>query len=196
MQIIDNKLESILEQPHIAKPLQAFSDMLLQWAKIHNLTGIKDSKSLQEQIYDSLLPINFLQPFSTCIDIGSGAGFPALMLACYYSSSTFYLLEPRKKRVSFLENAIINMGLKNVKVIADYSYNIKGLKGDLITSRAVCKSDILVRDSKHLLAQNGYYLLYKGTNTSNEANLLCDMNVKTFNHLYRTYIYACFAKTA
>lgn len=192
MQIIDDVVKTILTQPNMASPLQAFSNILLQWAKIHNLTGIKDSVSLQEQIYDSLLPITFLQPFQTCIDIGSGAGFPALMLACYYSDSIFYLLEPRKKRVSFLENAIINMGLKNVRVIADYSYNVKGLQGDLITSRAVCKSDILVRDSKHLLAENGYYLLYKGTHTSNEADLLCDMNVKTFSRIYRTYIYACF----
>ena len=192
MQIIDNKLESILAQPQIASKLQAFSNILLQWAKIHNLTGMKDSVSMQQQIYDSLLPTTFLQPFSTCIDIGSGAGFPALLLACYYPNSTFYLLEPRKKRVSFLENAIISMNLKNVRVIANYSYNIQELQGDLITSRAVCKSDILVRDSRHLLATNGHYLLYKGTNTADEVKLLCDMSVKTFTYIHRTYIYASF----
>lgn len=187
-----NKLQAILAQPKIAAKLQAFGDILLQWAKIHSLTGIKDSVSMREQIYDSLMPATFLQPFKTCIDIGSGAGFPALILACYYCESNFYLLEPRKKRVSFLENAIIKMGLENAKVIADCSYNVKNLKGDLITSRAVCKSDVLVRDSVHLLAENGHYLLYKGTNTSSEARLLYNMNVETFNHAYRTYIYANF----
>lgn len=192
MQIEINKIQDLITNSHISKPLQAFSKILFQWSRIHNLTSIKDSISLQEQIYDSLIPTTFLQPFQTCIDIGSGAGFPALLLACYYPQNIFYLLEPRKKRVSFLENAIIQMQLKNVKVIANYSYNVKEIQGDLITSRAVCKSDILIKDSKHLLSTNGHYLLYKGTHTANEVNLLCDMNIETFKYLNRTYIYANF----
>ncbi len=192
MQQINYDIQTIITQPHIAQPLQAFSDILLQWAKIHNLTGIKDSKALQHQIYDSLLPITFLQPFHTCIDIGSGAGFPALILACYYQKNAFYLLEPRKKRASFLENAISHMQLTNVKVIANYSYNVTEIQGDLITSRAVCQSDILVHNSKHLLASNGHYLLYKGTNTAHEATSLHGMQTQVFRHAHRTYIYACF----
>lgn len=185
-------IQNIISQPHISKPLESFSNILLQWANIHNLTAIKDSKDLYSQIIDSLLPISFLKPFHTCIDVGSGAGFPALILACYYTDSKFYLLEPRKKRVSFLENAIISMGLSNVKVIADYSYNVKNIKGDLISSRAVCRSDILLRDSRHLLESMGNYLLYKGTNTINEKNLLQGMQTQTFKNENRVYIYANF----
>lgn len=193
-------LDSALTQPHIAKPIQEFCTILGQWAKIHNLTSIHDSHSLQVQIQDSLLPIAFLQPFHTCIDVGSGAGFPALLLACYYRQSAFYLLEPRKKRVSFLENAIARMGLTNVSVIGDYSYNVRGIQGDLISSRAVCQSDILVQGSRHLLAPNGAYLLYKGTDTASESKLLSDMSVAAFSHSLfgseaahrRTYLYARF----
>ena len=185
-------IQNIISQPHISKPLESFSNILLQWANIHNLTAIKDSKDLYSQIIDSLLPISFLKPFHTCIDVGSGAGFPALILACYYTDSKFYLLEPRKKRVSFLENAIISMGLSNVKVIPDYSYNVKNIKGDLISSRAVCRSDILLRDSRHLLESMGNYLLYKGTNTINEKNLLQGMQTQTFKNENRVYIYANF----
>ena len=192
MQHINYDIQAIISQPHMAKPLERFSNILLQWAKIHNLTAIKDSKELYHQIVDSLLPISFLKPFHTCIDIGSGAGFPALILACYYTDSKFYLLEPRKKRVSFLENAIISMGLSHVKVIADYSYNVKNIQGDLISSRAVCRSDILVRDSRHLLGSSGHYLLYKGTNTANEKDLLDDMQTQVFTNTNRAYIYASF----
>lgn len=192
MQHINYDIQAIISQPHMAKPLERFSNILLQWAKIHNLTAIKDSKELYHQIADSLLPISFLKPFHTCIDIGSGAGFPALILACYYTDSKFYLLEPRKKRVSFLENAIISMGLSHVKVIADYSYNVKNIQGDLISSRAVCRSDILVRDSRHLLESGGHYLLYKGTNTANEKDLLDDMQTQVFTNTNRAYIYASF----
>ncbi|MCI5785893.1 MAG: 16S rRNA (guanine(527)-N(7))-methyltransferase RsmG [Helicobacter trogontum] len=193
MQSIDYDIKAIISQPRMAKPLESFSKILLQWAKIHNLTAIKDSKVLYHQIVDSLLPIFFLKPFHTCIDIGSGAGFPALILACYYTESQFYLLEPRKKRVSFLENAIVSMGLSHVKVIADYSYNVRDLQGDLISSRAVCRSDILVHDSKHLLESNGHYLLYKGTNTAHEIDLLSNMQTQTFTSTNRTYIYAKFS---
>ena len=73
-----------------------------------------------------------------------------------------------------------------------YSYNVKNIQGDLISSRAVCRSDILVRDSRHLLESGGHYLLYKGTNTANEKDLLDDMQTQVFTNTNRAYIYANF----
>lgn len=190
MQEISFNLYNFLEQNNLSNQINIFSDLLLRWNKIHNLTGIKDKHSLELQLQDSLLPTTFLQSFCTCIDVGSGAGFPALILACYYQQAEFYLLEPRLKRASFLENAVCAMGLKNVKVITDFSYNINHIQGDLITSRAVCESALLIKQSKHLLYPFGYYLLFKGQKSAKEYLQLQDFKTNLFYHQQRIFFYA------
>lgn len=175
--------------PNIIKSLEVFTNLLLRWGKIHNISGAKDRKAIQAQIEDSLLPINFLLPFQTCIDIGSGAGFPALILACCYPKSQFYLLEPRIKRIAFLENAILTMGIHNVKIIPKFSDHVHDIKADLITSRAVCNSSTLIQKSQHLLVDSGYYLLFKGTNTADEHKTINGLRTQIFTHHQRTFIY-------
>lgn len=70
--------QAYIQQKGILKSLEMFVDLLLHWGKVHNLSGAKEKDSIWKQIKDSLLPISFLQDFRTCIDIGSGAGFPLL----------------------------------------------------------------------------------------------------------------------
>jgi 16S rRNA (guanine(527)-N(7))-methyltransferase RsmG len=56
------------------------------------------------------------RPAERWLDVGSGAGFPGLVLACCYPDSTFTLLEPHKRRAGFLELTASQMGLANVRV--------------------------------------------------------------------------------
>lgn len=173
------------------KIIESYTDLLAQWSKIHNLTGAKNLDSINKEIFDSLLPIAFLKPFKTCIDIGSGAGFPGVVLAIFYPNSFFYLLEPRTKRAAFLQHIKVELKLENIEVISDFSYNIHNIKGDLITSRAVCNSSLLIKNSLHLLEKNGYYLLFKGENSINESKSLNDFNIEIFKRDKRFFIYAC-----
>ncbi len=170
--------------------IATFSDLLMRWGRVHNLVGSTDYDSIKRNVNDSMLPISFLQPFDTCIDIGSGAGFPALILACFYPSSFFYLLEPRSKRVSFLNYALINMKLKNAKVIAKYSYDVYDIKADLISSRAVCRADKLIEQSRHLLNNGGRYLLFKGSDSERESHILNDFDSQIIKYDKRVFIYA------
>ncbi len=188
LNMINFNVDSIIKQEHMKFKLQVFTNLLIKWAKVHNLTGSNNLDSITNQIQDSLMPISFLKPFKICIDIGSGAGFPALMLACHYSQSKFYLLEPRAKRVAFLENAVIQMELDNVIIIQDFSYNVSDIKADLITSRAVCQSYKLMQDSQHLISLNGYYLLFKGSNTISEIDGLPNTTT-IFKNNQRLYAY-------
>ena len=64
------------------KEFELFASLLLEWNKSHNLTGSKDIKEVFLQIQDSIKPLEFLpKGFKTVLDIGSGAGFPAIPMA-------------------------------------------------------------------------------------------------------------------
>ncbi|RDU71269.1 16S rRNA (guanine(527)-N(7))-methyltransferase RsmG [Helicobacter aurati] len=176
-------------KPSCISTLLDFSQLLLHWNAIHNLTGATNQQAIESHIDDSLYPVRFLRAFSVCVDIGSGAGFPAIPLACYYPDSYFYLIEPRRKRVAFLEYAVLSLDLRNVRIIADFSYNVSSITADLITSRAVCKSDVLIAQSKHLLAGQGNYLLFKGKDSIDECRDIMNYKLDTFHYKRRIYAY-------
>lgn len=170
--------------------IESYASLVLKWSKIHNITGAKNLDSIYKEIRDSLIPSAFLRPFQNCIDVGSGAGFPAVLLSFLYKDSFFYLLEPRAKRFAFLQYVKSELKLQNIEVINNFSYNISNIKADLITSRAVCESKKLIKDSIHLLAQNGYFLLFKGEKSIHEYKHLTDLNIQIFKDKTHFFIYA------
>lgn len=69
-------------------------------------------------VLDSLNPISlFADPPGTALDVGSGAGFPGIPLAIVWPKTRWYLVESREKKAGFLEKAVRELGLGNVKVI-------------------------------------------------------------------------------
>ena len=169
--------------------LEGFASLLAQWGRIHNLTAVADLESIRDNIESSLYPTNFLLPFNTCVDVGSGAGFPALPLACHYEDSFFYLLEPRKKRAAFLNHVICQLELKNAKVIAEFSHKVRGIKANLLTSRAVCSGEGLLDKSRHLVREDGKYLLFKGEKSLSESLAIKGYDTKVFSHKQYKYVY-------
>lgn len=149
------------------KKFEIFCDELLKWNKIHNLTGYKTKDLVFENIFDSIYPLKFINDFKSAIDIGSGNGFPAILLAIEKIESKFYLVEPNNKKVAFLNYIVIMLDLPNVEILKCRFEDLKRFKVDLITSRALFSSDKLVEMSKDFLNDNGYVLFYKGSNESN-----------------------------
>lgn len=169
-----------------------FINELLKWNKIHNISKFKDEEDMKYQMQDSVAPLKFINDFKICIDIGSGAGIPAIFMALQNSQKKFYLLEPRKKCVSFLTFIKSELELKNVEIIPNFSFDIKELKADLIISRSVCNIDKLIKGSIHLLQNNGYYLFYKGSNYEDELREATAYiaNLRVFNgDRFRKYVY-------
>jgi 16S rRNA (guanine527-N7)-methyltransferase len=167
--------------------LNRYKNLILQWNKVHNLTGKSDFLQLDNNIKDSLYPVNFLDDFLTCLDIGSGAGFPAIPLAIYYKMAHFTLVEPRVKRASFLQVVKTDLNLLNVTIINDKVQNIKNNPYDLIVSRAVAKSEALINLSSHLADKTTKYLFYKGQNVDKEIS-----NIKNYQIVAqqnRNYLY-------
>ena len=97
---------------------------LMKWSRRINLIAreTKEEQAIEVHFLDSLTLLPLLQPAESrvhLLDVGTGAGFPGLALACALPEARFTLVEPRQKRVSFLRHAVRTLGLVNTEVVAD-----------------------------------------------------------------------------
>ncbi|WP_027326782.1 16S rRNA (guanine(527)-N(7))-methyltransferase RsmG [Helicobacter pametensis] len=168
---------------------QHYKALLLKWNKTHNLSGAKNETEVDENIKDCLYPLEFIAPFANALDIGSGCGFPAIPLAIALPQSMFYLTEPRKKRASFLQMLCFELKLDNVCVFPTLVQDAKIPSSiDLITSRAVAQTPLLIQISRHLLNPWGAFLFYKGSNLLHEGEEIGDNEIFT-SPSNRVYFY-------
>lgn len=150
--------------------LENYTQMLISWNTIHNLSGAKDYKNIQKNIESSLDPLNKIDLSNKhlLLDIGSGNGFPAIPLHIALKIPTI-LCEPNAKKASFLQNIKATLRLKNLNI---QRKKIESLKlenpPDLITSRATFTTEILLEKCKHCIKQETTLLLYKGSNVQSE----------------------------
>ena len=148
--------------------LENFASLLHEWNQIHNLTGAKTVDAIYVNIVDSLFPLTFIDKPKTLLDVGTGAGFPGLVLAMAFPSTEVVLAEPLKKRVSFLKYAAIDLALTNVKVEAKRVEFVEHDAFALITSRAVTNTRLLLDLTKEISDAKTQYLFYKGSRVFDE----------------------------
>ncbi len=157
--------------------LETFTTTLLEYNKTHNITGLKNKSEIKKNIQDAIFPIKYLHDIKIAIDIGTGAGFPGLILAMAMPDTFFYLVEPRVKRSAFLHLIKAKCKLKNIKIINDRIENIKPFKVDLITSRAVADTNLLIKLSKDFISKDTVLLFYKGESVEKELNKKFSYNI-------------------
>ena len=165
----------LLEQCGLTKEqismFDKYRDILLEWNQKFNLTAITDFDEIEEKhFYDSFVLTNFF-PINnmTLLDVGSGAGFPGIPLAIVDPTLHVTLLEANGKRVTFLKEAVKQLGLTNVEIIQGRAEELKTReKYDIVTARAVKELNILVEISFHLLKVHGVFIAYKGSNAKEE----------------------------
>ncbi len=156
--------------------IQKFKELVVSYNEKINLTSITESHEFDvKHIEDSLLPSKVVD-FNNkkVMDIGSGAGFPGIPLAIYYSTSTFYLVEPTLKRCNFLNIVKEELGLENVKVINKRAEDLDKKEFndfDLVVSRAVSDLRILLELSIPYLKVGGKLIAYKGDKAEEEIKL-------------------------
>jgi 16S rRNA (guanine527-N7)-methyltransferase len=160
--------EGIKLESEIITKLELFASLLNEWNQIHNLTGAKNIDAIYANIVDSLYPLTFIEKPKTLLDVGTGAGFPGLVLAIALPDTKVVLAEPLKKRVSFLKYAAINLNLQNVKVEAKRVEQVEYDAFDLITSRAVTNTKLLLDLTKEISNSLTEYLFYKGSRVFDE----------------------------
>lgn len=158
--------------PHLpetlADQLERYRDLLLQWNRVHNLSGYKDAATIEHYLYDALYPVTFLPPVRSAMDIGTGAGFPGLILAMAMPQTAWTLVEPLQKRAGFLQFAKATLGLHNVTVAARRVEQLPQTRFDLITSRAVTDTAMLLNLSAPFRDDDTMLLFYKGENVYDE----------------------------
>jgi len=145
-----------------------FTALLLEWNKIHNLTGAKSPLEVEKNIDDSLYPTTFIDTPTSILDVGTGAGFPGLVLAVAYPNARTVLCEPRKKRASFLKYVAMELELSNVEVVKKRVEDYSAKPFGLISSRAVTDTQMLLKLTKHLQNSETQYLFYKGEHLFSE----------------------------
>ena len=184
-------LKATLSQDNITLPdnffynVQKYKEHLFKWNKVHNLTGAKDEKTIDEFIYDAVFPISFLPPAKTLLDIGTGAGFPGMILAFALPQTEVTLVEPLAKRASFLQFIKADLKLLNVRVVKKRVQQMDSKIFDIVTSRAVTDTKMLLDLSKNFRDNNSKLLFYKGERVYDEVDAsLKHRVIKTKNRHY------------
>ena len=147
--------------------LETYYNFLIEYNKNVNLTRIVDKEEVYlKHFYDSLTLIKVIdlnQELSLC-DVGTGAGFPGMVLAIVFPNLSVTLVDSLQKRIIFLEELINKLGIKNVKTvharIEDYAKDNRE-KYDIVTSRAVANLRVLSEISIPLVKVGGYFIPMK-----------------------------------
>ena len=143
--------------------LKQYVDLLERWNKIYNLTAVREVKDMIPlHIFDSLVVANLIKG-DNCLDVGSGAGLPTIPLAILQPERQFTALDTNGKKTRFIQQAVIELGLKNVSVVQSRVEDWKpDVKFDAIISRAFASIHDFVHSSSRHLAEKGALYAMKG----------------------------------
>lgn len=149
--------------------LNEYYKALVEWNKKINLTSITDEKDVYlKHFYDSLTlfkEYDLTKDISLC-DVGTGAGFPGIVLKIVFPNLKITLVDSLQKRLKFLDYVIKQLDLKDVELVherMEYYSKQNEEKFDIITSRAVAKVKILVEISFKALKISGHLILMKAS---------------------------------
>lgn len=152
------------------KQLEIIYDTLIETNKTMNLTRITTKEDVYlKHFYDSLTlaKIYDLSKAETLCDVGTGAGFPGLILKIFYPNLKITLIDALLKRVNYLNNLIEKLNLKDIKAYHIRAEDLikQGKKYDIVTARAVASLPKLLSWTMPLVNDKGSFLVMKGNIT-------------------------------
>jgi 16S rRNA (guanine527-N7)-methyltransferase len=139
----------------------------------HAPTTVRDpATALDAHVADALvgLEIDAVGAAGRLADLGSGAGFPGLVLAAARPQAAVTLVEANGRKCAFLEGAVGAMGLENVAVVGERVESWRAGIGtqDVVTARAVAPLNVLVEYAAPLLREGGTLVVWKGRRDAGE----------------------------
>lgn len=166
------QLDLVVEAEQQQKLMQ-YLGLLKKWNRTYNLTAIdKTEQMVSHHLLDSLAVLAYLKA-GRWLDVGSGAGLPGLVLAIMRPNWEFELLDSNSKKCSFIQQVIIELNIKNVRVTCARVPGWKKIeKFDGIISRAFAGLEKLVISTRHLLLQKGVWVAMKGMLSDQELRQL------------------------
>ena len=135
---------------------------------------------ISHHLLDSLTLLPYVKDVSTLMDVGSGGGMPGIPTAICRPDLQITLLDANTKKTTFLQQAVIELGLKNVTVASGRVEALNDVKVDVVTSRAFAELHDFIDLTKHLLNDNGYWAAMKGVYPYEELE-----NVPDFVEVYQ-----------
>lgn len=159
------KDRNILLTPQMAEQLEEYARYLKEYNEKINLTAITEYEEiLDKHFYDSLLAAT--EPLSgTLVDVGTGAGFPGVVLKIVFPELKVILVEPLQKRCIFLESLIERLKLKEIEVVRDRGeeYSLKYREEyDYVTARAVTSVNKLIEICGTMVKKDGRFICMRG----------------------------------
>jgi len=180
------------------KHLACFSlylEEIARWSRVIDLISQTDAETIiHKHILDSLAVSPLIPADTRLLDLGSGAGFPGLVLAIMQSAREVVLLEARRKRVNFLKETVRRLKIKNVKVYEGRAETLAkeaSLRSSfaVVISRATWSLKEFLPLANHFIADRGIALSMKGPQGEKELNDLAALP-KTFGlRLQRVFEY-------
>ena len=172
----------IILSDEMKRQFSKYYEMLVEWNKVMNLTGITEYEEVYEKHFlDSICIVKafsekniFLSDTTKkVIDIGTGAGFPGIPLKIVFPDMDITLLDSLNKRINFLNAVIEELGLSGIDTIhgraEDYAKNQQHReKYDLCVSRAVANLSTLSEYCVPFLKGGGYFISYKSGEVDEE----------------------------
>ena len=157
--------------------LDIYFNMLIEYNEMFNLTAITDYDEVYIKHYaDSAINCAYYKYNASLCDIGTGAGFPGLLLKIIRPDLNITLVDSLNKRISFLEKVIDKLKLTNVQCLhyraEDIDFKTKYLNSfDYVVARAVAQMPTLVEYCLPYVKVGGQFIAYKGNNITEELSL-------------------------
>jgi 16S rRNA (guanine527-N7)-methyltransferase len=157
------------------KQLVQYVQLLDKWNSAYNLTSVRDPmEMLVKHIMDSLAVAPFIKG-QRIIDVGTGPGLPGIPLAICFPDKEFTLLDSLGKRIRFLNQVKLQLGLKNVTPLQSRVEEHQPDPGyDVVLSRAFASLSDMIGWCAHLPAADGQFLAMKGAQAAEEIAALPD----------------------
>ena len=168
------KLGIKVTEEEISK-LEKYALLLKEWNEKINLTAITEKKEVfLKHFYDSLTIVKIidLDKIESLCDLGTGAGFPGIVLKIFFPNLNMTLVDSLNKRIKFLEVVINELSLENITLVhirAEEYAKKKRECFDVVTARALSSFPILLEYGVPLLKINGHLIAMRGLNDSNEG---------------------------
>jgi 16S rRNA (guanine527-N7)-methyltransferase len=161
--------------------LLEFLAQLLKWNKTYNLTAIRDpEQALIQHVFDSLAVIKTITEYffeqqikqATILDVGSGAGLPAVILGIMLPTSLICCVDPVDKKMTFVRQAVGILKLSNVEAIHNRVENLECGPYDVVISRAFASLEDFAHLAGNKVKTKGLLLAMKGKHPQEEIESL------------------------